>query len=271
MATEKNNLFIYQIFYDNETKKFLDEGFIPLDNSINERSDWREYWVIRNYLINTDLNEESLYGFFSWKFMSKTNLTSKKVIDFIKMNSHETDVFLFSPYFDHSAFFINVLEQAVVVNKIEKKLFSEVASIIDSQMNIDDLITDSRNTVFSNYFVAKPKFWRVWFDKAEEIFDIAEENKTNLAVKLNAFASHDTKAATKTFVIERIASLILARQSNFRVKAYNSIDMPISRWYFSKEYNALIQLDALKIAYSILGHPQYLQMFKKIQEKIKAS
>jgi len=55
---------IYQIFYNEETKKTRDTGFLPLDNTENLRPDWREYWPIRNYLLNKSIDEDALYGFF---------------------------------------------------------------------------------------------------------------------------------------------------------------------------------------------------------------
>ena len=70
------SIFIHQIFYNAYTEKSLDQGFIPLDNSDNVRPDWREYWPIRKYLINNELNENDLYGFFSPKFKEKTGLSA---------------------------------------------------------------------------------------------------------------------------------------------------------------------------------------------------
>ena len=63
---------LYQIYFDEISRKNLDPGFLPLDNSKNERPDWREYWPIRQFLIKESLNENALYGFLSHKFFQKT-------------------------------------------------------------------------------------------------------------------------------------------------------------------------------------------------------
>ena len=42
---------IHQIYYSEQTRAELDPGFLPLDNSANERPDWREYWPIRRFLL----------------------------------------------------------------------------------------------------------------------------------------------------------------------------------------------------------------------------
>ena len=44
-----SNCSIYQIYYDEATRLSNDNGFLQLDNSLNERPDWSEYWPIRNY------------------------------------------------------------------------------------------------------------------------------------------------------------------------------------------------------------------------------
>jgi hypothetical protein len=62
---------IYQIYYSEATKAHNDPGFLPMDNLANERPDWREYWPIRNYLLNNNLEEDTRYGFLSPKFEAK--------------------------------------------------------------------------------------------------------------------------------------------------------------------------------------------------------
>ena len=45
----KRKIFIYQIYYSKETRSKLDPGFIPLDNTENQRPDWREFWCIKSF------------------------------------------------------------------------------------------------------------------------------------------------------------------------------------------------------------------------------
>ena len=56
-------IHIYQIYYDQATKQALDPGFIPLDNSNTERPDWYEFWPIRKFLKENQLQEDYWYGF----------------------------------------------------------------------------------------------------------------------------------------------------------------------------------------------------------------
>jgi len=123
----------------------------------------------------------------------------------------------------------------------------------------------SGNNIFCNFFAAKPKFWKTWLEKCELIWNECEQNSSLIARGLNDVANgHDSPATIKTFVIERIASLILATNHSWKIAAYNPLELPFSNAGISKERSALIQMDALKIAYSEYKRGEYLKLFKNI-------
>lgn len=266
---------IHQIYYSEQTKCGIDPGFLGLDNLTNLRPDWREYWPIRNCLLNNSLVETDYYGFFSPKFKTKTNLDSATVHQFVARHAGEADVLLFSPFFDLGAYSLNIFEQGMVQHQnISDAILGSVAKIAPT-VDLATLMMDSRNTVFCNYFVARPAFWNAWLASCEIIFSEAEENKTELAASLNSCTNHDDGIApNKVFVIERIASLLLSTQRQWKVKAFDPMQLPFSNAPISKYPDELIQLDALKIASAILGFSEYLTTFNKIRncisEKISA-
>lgn len=258
---------IYQIFYSNLTKNQNDHGFLQLDNLANERPDWREYWPIRKFLIENELDANSYYGFFSPKFMEKTGLSSKEVFEFIE--SQEGDVFLFSPFFDQSAFPTNVIEQSAAQHKDLKSTIEESLRMLDPSINASTLLMDSTNTIFCNFFVAKKSFWRTWLKYCELIFSVAEEKKSALAINLNANTNHDGGLVpAKVFVIERVASFIFATQRQWKVKAFNPMALPYANSHVARFKNELCILDSLKVAYSHNNFPQYLEVYTKIRSDI---
>jgi hypothetical protein len=259
------NVKIFQIFYSEATKISNDQGFLPLDNMANLRPDWREYWPIRNYLLSNELDEESWYGFFSPKFGQKTGLSSKDCLEFINSHSNEVDVFSFSPFFDLGAWYQNSILQAIPQHPNLKFPMEGALNIINLQGDIDQIVMHSGNNIFCNFFVAKPSFWRVWLEKCELIWIECEDGNSLTAKGLNTIAEgHDSPATIKTFVIERIASLILSTNNKWNVKAYNPLNLPFSNGLISKERNALIQMDALKMAYALNGRVEYLNLFKSV-------
>lgn len=263
------DIHIYQIFYSEQTLADNDPGFNSLDNLSNERPDWSEYWPIRNFLLNNQLNESDYYGFFSPKFRIKTNLDSDTVYRFIRDHSNEADVFLFSPFFDQSAFPLNMFEQGAAQHRDIMAAFQGSAALVAPGVDLSTLVMDSRNTVFCNFIVAKPSFWKAWFDKCEQIYAVAEDGGTTLAANLNAGTNHDGKISpNKVFVIERIASLLLCTEQQWRVMAYNPTHLPYSSARVAGYPLELIQLDALKMASATLKYPQYLAEYYQLRRSI---
>lgn len=264
-----SNIHLHQIYYSTQTRGALDPGFIGLDNLANPRPDWREYWPIRHYLLRSPLDPQAHYGFFSPKFRAKTGLDAVTVREFVAAKAADSDVILFSPFFDQIAYPMNIFEQGAMQHPGTLGTFRDCALLVSRGIDFEALVMDSTNTVFCNYFVAKPAFWREWLSRCERLFEIAEEGSSDLAKRLNASTDHDGGGApTKVFAIERMASLMLATQGNWKAKAYNPMSLPWSGAPTAKYELEMAFLDALKIAYASQGHPQYLAAFHSLRKVI---
>jgi hypothetical protein len=257
---------LFQIYYSEQTRGLLDRGFQPLDNLRNERPDWREYWPIRNFLTRRALVPGDYYGFFSPRFGLKTNLDSTAVLDFIRAGAGGADVFLFSPFFDQGAMFLNIVEQGAAQHGDMAATLRECVALIAPEFDPDAAANSSLDTVFCNYFVACAEFWAVWFERCEQIYRIAEEGVTELARRLNSAIAYDVGAApTKVFVLERVASVLLASQRHWRVKPYDPMATAFSPAPVSRHHLELVILDALKIAYATQRYEPYLRAFRHVQ------
>jgi hypothetical protein len=257
------NSHIFQILNHYTSRRELDPGFGVIDNSSNERPDWFEYWPIRKFLLNEALDEEEFYGFLSPKFESKTNLTAAQVFEFIRHSDSRTDVVLFSPSIHTGAQFLNVFEHGDAEHPgllaTTKKLLARIKRYTD----LDDLVTDSRNTVHSNYFVAKPRFWREWLAINEQLFAIAEAGADALGQALTSYTSYRGRSEVqmKIFIMERVATLILASDPTFTARVRNPF---VARKRIYKLPLAIVS-DALKIAYRTQGFSQYKDVFLLIR------
>jgi len=252
---------IYQIYYDEESKSRLDPGFTPLDNSNNPRPDWREYWPIRNFFLNTVLNADELYGIFSPLFYGKTRLDSATVRQFIDSNPGH-DVYSFSPFRQDSACYLNIFEHGDSYHPGMVNLTDAFLRSLGVEIDFHRLVMDLRTTIFCNYFVAKPVFWEKWFALTEHLFHITEDSNNPLGREINAMTRY--KQATlnmKVFIIERIASLILSQDSSFSIAPYDIEQMPWSDPAYSPYWSEMITLDALKMAYQQTGNQRYLANF----------
>jgi hypothetical protein len=254
---------IFQILPHYTPRAALDSGFGVVDNSSNERPDWFEYWPMRNFLLRETLNEEAFYGFFSPKFKSKTNLTSSQVFEFIQHCAGGTDVILFSPSLHSSAQFLNVFEHGDAEHPGLLATSKMLLARINNHANLDELVTDSRNTVHSNYFVAKPRFWRQWLAINEQVFAIAEAGADELGKALTAVTPYRGRSQVqmKIFIMERVATLILASDPSFTARVHNPF-IAARRIY---KLPLAIVSDALKIAYRTQGFGQYKEVFLLIR------
>jgi hypothetical protein len=233
----------YQILNHYTSRQELDPGFGVLDNSTNERPDWYEYWPIRKFLLSEPLDENAFYGFLSPKFKLKTNLNAADVVDFIGSSEAPTDVVLFM--------------------QVAQDFFARLGS----PQPLAELVSDSRNTVHSNYFIAKPRFWRAWLKITEQLFEIAENARDPLGIRLSTATEYRGRREVqmKIFLMERVATWILLTDSSFKARARDPF---VARSRIYKLPLAII-CDALKIAYTTQGRRQYLDVFSMLRRFAK--
>jgi hypothetical protein len=259
---------IHQIYYSEQTRAEVDADFLPLDNLANERPDWREYWPIRRFLLTQQLEADCYYGFFSPRFRQKTGLTGAAVHEFVRRQDGAPDVISFSPFFDQMAYPLNIVELAAVRHGCADT-FSQCAALVAPAFRMDQSVMSSLDTVYCNYFVAKPRFWAEWLRACERIFDTAEQALTPLGEALNRMVMYETASApAKVFIIERIASLLLWSQPQWQVKCYNPLRLPPLSAKFAAMVTVptLLVLDSLKIAYARTGVEEYLGAFKQLRD-----
>ncbi len=256
--------FVYQIFYDPQSREMLDTGFIPLDNTSNERPDWFEFWVIRNFLRKNKLEEGAWYGFLSPKFEQKTGFTSGFVLSALDRIDAHADIALFSPGANVLAYFLSPFEQGEFRHPGLLEGSQRFLDSIGFGLNLQTLVTHSKTSVFSNYIIAKPDYWTKWLDIGEKFFEFVENGR---GADLAELTRHeDGHAPMKTFVQERFASLILS-QGDLRIFAPN-VSQHL-RHLDDVTRRSLIACDFLKERYLATGDGDYLAMYRKLRSQIE--
>jgi len=257
---------IYQIAFSPETLTQVESGYQVLDNLANPRPDWREYWPIREFLLNTELQDDVFYGFLSPQFQEQTGLSAKQVHEFVAAAADDTDVVTFSPQVDMGAFFPNLFVQNELFDpgfmEASQSFFDETGFSVD----LDNLQMDSQQVVINNFFIARREFWQSWLEVYEKLFNICENTDSPLNQSLTATTSYGDGIQRKVFLSERIASLLLAKQSHWRVRAYNPFDFTWSTSGLNRFPHEAVLCDALKIAARKCGYPQYLSAYNKVRE-----
>lgn len=260
---------IYQICYSPETMSNVPEGFLALDNLANERPDWREYWAIRQFLLKNHLPEDTLYGFFSPKFSSKTSLDHTKIQTYLAEHYSGQDVVSFSPFWDLMSIFKNVFEQGDFFHPGLTETCQMFADQHIAAIDLKDSITHSGNTIFCNYFLAKKSFWEEWLKLGELLFQASEKNQGELSKKLNAETSYGTqRVPMKVFVQERLATICLLSNKEIKCLNFSPFEIGASTTPFNHFFHEAVLSDALKRAYVHTMNAAYLNEFSAIRENI---
>ena len=261
------NINLYQIIYDQVSLSQRDRNYPFINNLQNSRPDWYEYWPIRNFLLLESLNERDFYGFFSPKFKEKTGLTFSECCAFVRSleSSDLPDVIAFSPYFDQAAFFKNIFEQALPNHPGMSEVNVRLLEFLDTEIKEDSLMPP-HEFIFCNFFIARRGFWKEWFKIAEKIFLEAESGSSEFGVLLTRELSHGTRTVqAKVFVIERLASLLLAEDRGYKAISYPTTQLPRCNSVFSSDNELLINLAALKIAAKVTRDSSYITMFDSVR------
>jgi hypothetical protein len=260
---------IYQICYSQETMANVPEGFLVLDNLANERPDWREYWAIRQFLLNNYLCEDTLYGFFSPKFSSKTSLNYVKVQAYLAEHYSGQDVVSFSPFWDLMSIFKNVFEQGDFFHPGLTETCQMFANQYVAALDLKGAITHSGNTIFCNYFLAKKSFWAEWLKLGELLFQASEKQQDELSKRLNAETSYGAqRVPMKIFAQERLVTICLLSNKETKCLNYSPFEIGASTTPFNQFFHEAVLSDALKRAFTITGSHTYLNEFSLLRNRI---
>jgi hypothetical protein len=259
----------YQICYSPETLASVPEGFHVLDYTDNSRPDWREFWPIRQFLLNNYLADDIFYGFLSPKFSHKTGLNFASISEFINSNYTNQDIVTFSPFWDLCSIFKNVYEQGDFFHPGLLNAAQLFSNHHISALDLSGSVTHSSNTIFCNYFFAKASFWKEWLKLANLLYFAAENEDSKLFNVMNANTTYGiNNLPIKIFIQERLATTCLLLNSELSTLNYDIFKLNASTTPFNQFLEESILSDSLKFSFMKSGHPVYLNSFSLIRNRI---
>jgi hypothetical protein len=201
------NTKIFQIYFKPELKVHCDPAFTLLDNTSNPRPELREWDVWDREYENILKQDLDYWGFISWKFKEKTNLSGEQVFDFINANPNH-DVYLLNPCILNEACFLNSWEQGDIYHpNISAIGNSFLEKIGYKDIDVRLLNIDRNKNVFANYIVGSKTFWAKFMDFSRKLFTEADKDpefkKQVFGAGLSNYA-HDKSLPNFTFLIERL-------------------------------------------------------------------
>ena len=201
------NTKIFQIYFKPELKVHCDPAFTPLDNTDNPRPELREWYVWDREYKNILKQNLDYWGFVSWKFKEKTNLTGEQVFNFINANPGY-DVYLLNPCILNEACFLNSWEQGDIhhpnISAIGNSFLSKIGY---KDIDVRYLNIDRNKNVFANYIVGSKAFWARFMPFTHQIFAEAEKDpefKHQVFGEGLSNYAHDRSLPNFTFLLERL-------------------------------------------------------------------
>lgn len=201
------NTKIFQIYYEPSQISQLDPDLIPCDNTVNDRPELREWHVWQREMEQRQEDDCDYYGYLSWRYKDKLNLTGNKIKEWIAANPGY-DVYLINPCILNEAVFVNSWEQgdiwhpniSTVGNEFLRKLGYE-------DYDVKSVVIDRNSNTYANYFVASKKFWQDFMTFTGKLFSEAEKDSSFNEMVFGAGKSNysrDPSLPNFTFLIERL-------------------------------------------------------------------
>ena len=243
------NTKIFQIYFKPELEQYCDPLFVPLDNTANPRPELRE-WDVWDREHEKRLGENlDLWGYVSWKFKEKTNLTGQQVLSHIVANPGY-DVYLFNPCIVNEAVFPNSWWQGDMWHKgisdIANKFYSKLGY---EDVDVRSILIDRNKAVFANYVVGNTKFWTKFMEFSRKLFTEADKDPEFKELVFGAGHSnyaHDASLPMFTFLIERlIPTFIELEELSSCPYVYDVATLPIK---YQPVWGDIQALSDLKVA-----------------------
>lgn len=170
------NMKVYQIYYKNEQVPLLEKGFVPLDNTTNPHPQFQEWYLWDQQYQKCCDEGLDYWGFVSWKFRDKSNLSSDQFLDWINANPGY-DVYLLNPAIANEAVFANGWEQGDMWHPGLSDIANDFLTYAGYEdTDVRSMLLDRRRMGFATYFVANRKFWDGYIDLSRKIFTLAEKD-----------------------------------------------------------------------------------------------
>lgn len=261
---------VFQIYYDEDTRRLIEPGFIGLDNTSSPDPGWFEFGPMLRYLDTECLKDDVWYGFVSPKFRHKAHCDAAQLHRFLAGLRPEVEVALFSPGWDQLCYFQNPWEQGEVWHPGLSAAMQGFLASIHAPHSVSDLVTDVSSSVFSNYIVAKKRFWLAWQRLARALRDFIDAHPQWQQQRVPYGQLHHQQPL-KAFLQERLASYLLTTQHFEVAVCPRAHHAPIFRRLFPKgeEERRLLGLcDHFKRAYRQSGAAPWMQAYAQTRRLI---
>lgn len=237
---------IHQIYFRPDQLPNLDKSFIPYDNSKNPRPDLREFMVFKKAYEEGQVSGSDYYGYLSWLFTKKSNLTGAEFIAFCERNPGY-DVYFVNP-FPTEIYHGNMWHHGENHHEGMAEIVQHIFDTLNYGINVRGLPYTVGTHAFCNFWVGNAKFWKTYMDFAlpvynyifnempqeyrDRIFDTADKSRNNL----HHFS----------FIFERIFTTLILTNKDITFLGYEYSREELLKSHTSYQADLVLGLRALE-------------------------
>jgi len=206
-------IYSFMIYYNQETRAGIPSEFIPLDNCVPERNEIFEIEPILRFIVESEIENDSFYGFFSPKLFEKTGLCADDIFPIDEKEFKHYDIISISPYPISERWFKNPIHQGKQHGSFRWRFDCLVSETKISAFELqEEFIYGTPNPkyfLYSHYFWAKGNFWKKWAENILKIFEKEMSDEIFRSV-INAdcvYKDH-IQCNCLVFLLERVAGFL---------------------------------------------------------------
>jgi hypothetical protein len=233
---------IFQAYYREDQKEFLEPEFTPFDNTNNPVKNLYEHYIYHQVYKQAVDQGLDKWGVFSWQWRKKLQHIEPNEILGIVGQLETTDVTIFNAYPNDELIAYNVWEQGEWSHPGIIDLGRKLLTIMGEHPDLVELPMGRDVYCAANYFVGNKKFWDgllEFLDRFVKSIDHLNEEDT---AKLYSSAGYEPNPNLDYtgFICERlISTYLLLNQKNLHISAWVPYDHPDS----ADKHNAIVTGD----------------------------
>lgn len=196
---------IYQNYYLEEHKQYLDPAFVPHDNTENKEPELREYPILKKlHEINKD--KDLYWGLVSWRWKEKNRISGEKYIKFIESASN-ADVYHINHDLNSAAKCKNVFVHGEQHHKGMMLYFNRLSHLMGWNYNFH-LDLEPKYFITCHFYAMHTKLWGECIQFLDKCLEISYNDESlNYYIKVETTPRYGKHIPNFSFVVERLIAL----------------------------------------------------------------
>lgn len=195
---------IYQNYYLEEQKQYLDPAFVPHDNLENKQPELHEYPILKKLQKeNESISDEDLWGLVSWRWTEKTRTSGSKFINWIQSTPgydlYHLNYDLHSPRRENNIIIHGEKNHAGLLS-----YFQRLSQLMKWDLDLKSKY-DRKYFITCHYYVMNNNRWNEWITFLDNCLEVSYNDELlNHYIKHTTSKRYGKNVPNFCFVVERL-------------------------------------------------------------------